>query len=267
MTVGASRIASGSLDAGGAFAVPEEQALIKNEERTLVWRQEPGLGEATVVKMYRRRGCVDWQGERLFKFRVQREYQALLVLESAGVPCSAPLLWGFGTATEHGRFEILVTREIPGAISLKQAFTPGAASLTAEDLLPLFHLVRQLHRCGMYHGALYPKNILVTRPPDRGLAFRLIDLARSQRFPKSIQGTAMARYDLLGLLHGLTHLRPGILCEVLLARYGLAEAEIRELLAQLARYRPTRHLRNRLVFCFQARSLAARIGTHWWSNK
>ena len=261
MTLGASRIASGNFHIETAFAVPEEKVLIKHERRTLIWRQELGVGEATVVKMYRPHGFADWQRERLVRFGVQREYEALRVLESAGVPCSVPLLWGFGSEVERGRFEILVTREIPDAVSLRQAFAPGAASLAVDDLLPLFDAVRQMHRCGMYHGALYPKNTLVTRAPQRGYAYHLIDMARAIRFPTDVQGTAMARYDLLCLLHGLTQLRPGILCEALLSRYGLAEAEIPELLARLARFRPTRDLRKRLAFCFQVRSLAARLGT------
>ncbi|NUO08858.1 MAG: hypothetical protein HUU08_09310 [Candidatus Brocadia sp.] len=257
-SIGASRFASGSFHTEESLIIPDTKAFIKSEKRTLVWRKTVGNSEATVVKMYRHRGFVDWHRERLFNFKVQREYEALHVLESAGVPCSVPLLWGFGSASEHGRFEILVTREIPAAVNLKEAFRANTASVVPDDLPALFDVVRQMHQCGIYHGALLPKNILVTSVSQRRPTFCLVDLIRALHFPADIQRTVMARYDLLSLMHGLTNLHPGINCETLLSHYGLGRTDTRELLDRLVWYRSTRHLRNRLAFQFKIRALGAR---------
>ncbi|MDQ1274029.1 MAG: hypothetical protein QG591_2659 [Planctomycetota bacterium] len=258
LSVGASRFASGSFHTEELFIVPDAKALIKSEKRTLVWRKAIGDIEATVIKMYRHRGIVNWHRERLFNFRVQREYEALRVLESAGVPCSVPLLWGCGSAAEHGCFEILVTREIPGVTNLKEALRAGTAPAVPDDLLMLFDAVRQMHQCGIYHGALLPKNILVTLGPQRRPTFYLIDLIKAIHFPNNVQRTVMAHYDLLSLVHGLTNLLPGINCDALLSRYGLGQTAIRELRDHLVWYRSTRYLRNRLAFQFKIWALVTR---------
>jgi len=253
-----SRIHPECLGTPDGLVFPHEKTLIKREEKTLIWRKALGVDGVGVVKMYRQRGFLIWHQERASNFRVQREFKTLLMLESAGVPCSAPLLWGFGSTAEHGRFEILVTREIPGAVNLRQAFSTGVTSLLLDHLRSLIEGIRLMHQCGVYHGALLPKNVLVTRTPERQHVFHLVDLARAIRFPNDVHRTAMARYDLLSLLHGLGSLYSGINCEVLLSHYGLSKSGVRELLDQLMwyRYRSTRPLRNRLAFIFQVRSLA-----------
>ncbi|BBO17502.1 conserved hypothetical protein [Candidatus Brocadia pituitae] len=182
----------------------------------------------------------------------------LCALESAGISCSVPLLWGFGLSSEHGRFEILVTREIKGAVNLKEAFRAGTASVVPDDLPMLFDLVRQMHQRGIYHGALLPKNILVVPVPQWRPTFSLIDLIKAIHFHNDIQHTVMARYDLLSLMHGMKNLCPGINYEPLLLRYGLGQTDIRELLDQLMLYRSTRHLRNQLAFRFKVWALIVR---------
>lgn len=262
LSIGASRFAPDSFRTEELFIVPDAKSLIKNEKKTLVWRKKIEDIETTVIKMYRHRGFMGWHRERCFNFRVQREYEALRVLESAGVPCSVPLLWGYGSAAEYGRFEILVTREIPGVINLKEALRAGTAPVVPDHLPTLFNAIRQMHQCGIYHGALLPKNILVTLDPQRKPTFYLIDLIKAIHFAHDIQQTAMAHYDLLSLVHEITRLLPGINCEALLSCYGLGQTAIRELRDHLTWYRSTRHLRNRLAFQFKVWAQVV-----WWHKR
>lgn len=260
-TVGDSRLGALPQQIRRALAFPGASPLIKEENSTFIWRLKltlPGQGEGGVVKLYRRRS---WRHQSLRCFRrvrVQREFSALCVLADAGVPCSAPLLWGWGTAPEHGRFELIVTREIAGAINLKERLARGEQGLGAEELLPLFGVVRHMHESGVYHGALSPKNILAVARSGGGYDFHLIDLARAVCFPGAVTGTPMAWFDLLSLIRRLVQLRSGLDCEKCLLKYGLPKGEIGGFLARLKRFRPTRHTRNWLALRFRLRAGIAR---------
>ncbi len=262
LNIGASRLAALPSALHPALVFPGTNARLKEEEETLLWRLElPAVG-AGIVKLYRRRG--DWNGirGRVLSFRVQREFVGLCVLADGGVPCSVPLLWGWGRALEHGQFELLVTREITDAVNLKDYFAAGSPALRSEDFLPLFDALRSMHECGVYHGALWPKNILLTRAVDGVCQFHVIDLARAVRFPGSILGTAMARYDLLSLLYSLARANVDCDAEALLRRHGYQPAEARQIAEQARRYRSSRHLRNRLALTFQLRAaFAGRLRT------
>jgi hypothetical protein len=194
----------------------------------------------------------------IFPFRVQREFDALCVLEDSGVPCSQPLAWGQGFAPEHGYFELLVTREIPNSVNLKKQAGTGDPRLHPNDFHPLFDALRGMHEHGVYHGALWPKNILVAKTPEGAWGFYLIDLARAVRFPGTIVGTAMARFDLLSLLYSLGRTDPALEPEAMLRRYGYGSEEAKKIAGQARCYRSSRHLRNRLAVTFQLRAVAAR---------
>src|SRR5262249_12627261 len=181
-SIGESRLASGQTSALEKFVFPDPADLIKRERKTFVWRLALDEGESVVVKMYRHRGPLNIWRERLLGFRVQHEFKSLDILATGGVPCSVPLLWGTGSAARHGYFENLVTREIAGAVNLKEILNSRKCTVMGEDLLPLFKIARQAHQCGVYHGALWPKNILVTAAPSQPPRFHLIDMARSIRF-------------------------------------------------------------------------------------
>jgi len=61
-------------------------------------------------------------------------YDALLRLSRHGVPCSEPLFWAHGEAEVHGRFELLATREIEGAVPLKawiEVASPSVRSISS----------------------------------------------------------------------------------------------------------------------------------------
>ena len=258
LQLGDSRLGETTRELRAQLVFPGTALPIKQEDKTLVWRLDlslPGRTERAVVKLYRRASrCNHWRG-KLLRFRVQREFAALCRLADAAVPCSIPLAWGWGASPEHGRFEMLLTRELPGAVSLKQAFARGDR-LRPEEYLPLFDRLRQMHECGVYHGALWPKNILVDQASDGAWQFYMIDLARAVCFPRSIRNTSMARYDLLSLLNTL---KADLNCEAALSRYGYGLAEAQVIAKQAHEYRSSRHLRNRLALMVQVRALWARL--------
>ena len=261
LTVGGSRLGDIPWETRHALVFPGAKPCIKQEDKTLVWRLQlalPGPVETGVVKLYRRRGVGNRFRGGILPFRVQREFAALCILADGGVPCSQPLAWGWGFAPEHGYFELLVTREIPGAVSLKEYLATGDRRLRSEDFLALFDGLRRMHERGVYHGALWPKNILLAKASEGAWEFHLIDLARAVRFPGTLCGTAMARFDLLSLLYSLAQTNAGFDSEAMLRRYGYDAAEAREIAAQARRYRSSRHLRNRLALTFQLRALWAR---------
>lgn len=238
-----------------ALLSPASNPVIKEERETLVWRLELPAGGAGVVKLYRQRGALNRLRGRVVPFRVQREFNALRVLADGGIPCSLPLLWGRGRATEHGYFELLLTREIPQAVSLKQHLSAGGAPFRPEDWASFADSLRRMHEHGVYHGALWPKNILLTRAADGTTRFYVVDLARAVRFRGTICGTTMARFDWLSLLGSLARAETGLDWGAMLRRYGYAPAEAEDLARQARRHRSSRHLRNRLALAFQLRAV------------
>jgi len=238
---------------------PGANLLIKDEKNTIVWRlplELPGRREHGIVKLYRRRGVWNHWRSKVLQFRVQREFVALCLLTDAGVPCSLPLLWGWGLAPEHGHFELLVTREIPVAVNLREFLARGNR-LRPSDLLPLFDSFRVMHARGLYHGALWPKNILLTKAADETWQFHLIDLARSLRFNGSISGTLMARHDLLRFLYTSGVSERQLACEKLLHRYGCTARNSRALAKRAHRFRSSRRVLDLWEPAFQVR---AKIG-------
>ncbi len=197
-----------------------EARRIKSEPKCLIWSGRLSDGTAAVLKMYRRRGLADTVRGKVFRTRAEREYAALKRLERHGVPCSRPLFWRRGYCRTHGFFETLATREIPRATPLDAHLTAEAAAAGVIDFRPLFEAVGRMHRHGVYHGALSPKNILIVSS-DRAPRLFLIDLARSRLFSESIRGRRIARYDLIQLVVKLErHLGTGA-CRAGLRAYGL----------------------------------------------
>jgi O-antigen ligase len=190
---------------------PPGQRPIKSERRTVLWAQELAGGTPAVLKLYRRRGLVGAVRARLLRARVEREFRALELLRSHGVPCPEPLFWTLGHSARHGFWELMATREIPAAVSLAKLVPEGATVARRVDFRKLFGMAHQMHRAGLFHGALFASNILVG-PEEEGSPLYLTDASRSILFPTSIVGTRMALFDLLDL------------CEILLRNFDCAEA-------------------------------------------
>ena len=176
--------------------------LIKEERRTVVWRQRLPDGTPSVIKLYRHRKPSWLQRHGWERGRAQREFEALDYLDRQGLACSAPLFWAHGTTPKTGLYDLLATREVPGALDLNMCLKQpeGAKRL---DLAPLFALVAAMHRLGLQHGALQDRNVLLA-----GDAYYLIDLPRSHRFHHSIEGRKCGLFDVRLLLQSLARYLP-----------------------------------------------------------
>jgi len=222
-----------------------DQTLLKAEDKTLIWTEPLPDGGRAVVKMYRRRGFLDPVRRWFVPYRVEREYRLLARLFEAGVPCAEPLRWAHGTNRRHGRHELLVTREIPSTVPLRDLLRGNAAS--APDLAPLFAIARRMHDAGVAHGAFYAPNILVTVPAGDPASFHVIDLAHGCRFSRAITGTPPADYDVLDMLRSIERVMPIDDRERWVTAYGLTALGTARLLGQLEGYRlerPWRHFRR-----------------------
>ena len=229
--------------------------LINAERKGLIWSQLLDTGEMAVLKMYRHRGAVDWWREKQFRFRVQREFDSLTRLDRAGIPCSAPLFWTHDVSDSYGRYEILATREIPDATPLPDYLRSLGSNLSDATLLPVFSMIAEMHEEGLHHGALYPRNILVT-DVDK-VEFHIIDVPKAIVFPRSITGTRMADIDLLNLCHELAAVCNLPVSVALLLHYGMDEQPARRFAERVKTYRPTKHTRNRHLAECKLRGLVA----------
>jgi hypothetical protein len=230
--------------------------VVTAEPGTLIWRGAMPDGTRAVFKMYRRRSLTTVWRSRFSRFRVEREYDALTFLQRLGIRCSEPLLWTFGRSPAHGRYEILATREIAAAVPLSELLE-NATDLDAMDLSSLYQTIRTIHGKGLQHGALIPRNILVTRAHGGVWMFHMIDMPRAIVFPADIQGTRMASMDLMDLT-GPVRARFGDgAARTLLGHYGLSEQGIAALFEDLKRYHPNRHTRTRLRGEFKLRAMFA----------
>jgi hypothetical protein len=232
------------------------QTLIKEEFHTLIWSEPLPGGGRQVIKMYRRQPFYEPARRWLLPYRAEREYRVLSRLLRHGIACSEPLWWKRVRDARHGRCDLLATREIEEASSLELLLRREKA---VPDLTPLFRLLRRMHDSGVSHGALMPRNILVSRPVDGQPGFHLIDLVRSRQFPTGIAAARIASFDLKSLLHAVgKEVSPGEAARWL-AAYGLAESGTQAILAGLARHRPGRPWRHLRRMEIDVRLAAARI--------
>lgn len=231
------RILNGDSD------VPGECRILKLERDTVIWREERRDEAAPVVfKMYRNRGCVSWQRERLFHFRVEREYLALDFLVRNRIRCSFPLFWTYGSAPDHGRYEILCMREIPGAIPFDEMVLSGRAD--EIDCVALSKMIQQMHRAGFFHGSLAPRNLLVGSGDDGVSRLHIIDTPRALVFPGDITGTKMAWLDLKQILFLMKRHMGVEACRSLLNGYGLDEKATGQMFRRMDQSPPPRLTRK-----------------------
>ena len=222
-----------------------DQTLIKAEAKTLIWSEPLQGGGRAVVKMYRRRGPFEPLRRLWVPYRVEREYLLLKRLHENGIPCPEPIRWSKGKDRRHGRYEILVTREIPATEPLADLMKRAPSAV--PDLAPLFRIARRMHDAGVAHGAFYATNILVSVPPGDPPHYHLIDMAHGCRFRHGIAGTRPAIFDVLDMLRAIERRMPIDDCARWLAGYGTGEDGTRQFLKMLESHRlerPWRHIRR-----------------------
>jgi tRNA A-37 threonylcarbamoyl transferase component Bud32 len=235
----------------------DSDKIIKAEATSLIWTAQLADGTSAVMKMYYRRGFANFIREIILNFRVKREFKILKHLASCGVACTIPLSWTYGYCKAYGFYEILHTRRIPNTISLKTLLSSETLTDKNIDLGSLFQLVYNMHRCGVYHGALSTKNILIDPTGNAQVKFYSIDFARGWLFPGSILGKQIAGFDLLKLVRTIeSHLSIGS-CQAYLAQYGLEKGAIERFYQDAGRYqsysRKHKRIKNVLkvkVFCY-----------------
>ena len=203
------------------------------------------MASRSVVKMYRRRGLLDPLRRLVVPYRAEREFGLLARLRASGIPCPEPIRWSHGKEKRHGRYEILVTREIPATVPLTSLLKRARSAV--PDLAPLFQLARRMHDSGVAHGAFYPTNVLVSVPTGNSPRYHLIDLAHGCHFRHGIAGSRPAIYDVLDMLRAIERLMPLHECPRWLAGYGDGPDGTWRLLRMLEGHRlerPWRHVRR-----------------------
>jgi len=219
---------------------PGPEVVLKQERKTIIWRQVDDHGRTVVIKLYRLRGAVTALRGYLAECRVAREDRRLRHLLRWGVPCSTPLGWWRGWIPQHGFYEVLAMLEVPDSTPLDE----WLAGHQSEDLLRrVFECVRAMHESGLCHQALAGRNILVAPGPDETLGGVIIDLPKAWIFPYSIVGSRMARFDLQDLVFNLISI--GVPeNSVPLDAYGLDDGQ-RALLWSSLRHHPHGKLKRR----------------------
>lgn len=233
---------------------PASGGLIKEERKTVVWRQIPPDGTPSrLLKLYRHRHPSWLQRRGWERGRAQREFDALRLVESHGIACSPPPVLGHWANRNHGQYELLASREVPGACDLA-AWLEEHPGGTCPNLTPLFALIAKLHHAGLQHGALLDRNILVA-----GANFHLIDMPRSRYFVRSIAGRSPGWFDLRLLVQSLsTHCSDEVLVAGL-AGYPLPPMDAWALVRAM-RPRPLTNRRlNRLIAVYTLLSCWSRL--------
>jgi len=187
----ASNVAAMNAGSSHRLAVGEGPALIKEEPGVLIWTAQTAAGAPMVVKLYRNSRAREVRRTAFGgKRRVEREYEALAMLDRIAVPCTRPLFWGHGESVELGRLEVLATETVPNAVSGRVAIKQKERRAHLE-WSRLFADIAKMHRQGLFHGRLGIKNILV----DQAGSFTLLDFPQAMRFPFDLRFTRMGDFD------------------------------------------------------------------------
>lgn len=224
----------------------QDYQVLVVDHQTLIWRNHLPEGVSAIIKLYHHRGPISWIREHLFQFRVEREFLALTHLHKNGISCSKPLFWSKGSLPHYGgRFEVLATEEIPNAVSLFDHLNTNAVDKGIKLLLEECGLlVRNMHSCGVYHGAMYSRNILLGgNDREKPQAF-IIDTPKAVVYPFDLVGTNLAKIDLMNLCRTLIDHGAVQSMAWVLDGYGLHGHPRTVLIEQLQNFRPTRHTRN-----------------------
>lgn len=230
--------------------------IIRLDLGHFLWRGTEAGTTAAVYKMYWGRGPISWLREHLSRFRVEREFRVLAHLHASGVPCSVPLHWSKGYDRNlGGRFEMLATEEIPDATPLHQWLSDMDHSEAGKTVIRAYALIRGTHEAGVHHGAMHPRNILVSHSNPETPRLYIIDVPKAVILGHSAVGTALGNIDLMDFTAKVSCYVDRDALVAGLQTYGLEISAAEDLLAACSRRRRGRHGRN----INRARALLAAI--------
>ena len=251
----------------GESGGPPGCRLLAADRKTLIWAQRLEGDIPAVVKMNRHRGGISWQRGKCFRFRVQREFDALTFLDGQGVPCSRPIFWSYGCGPHFGRCEILATREIENATPLDAILAVPEPPDIGPALLAAYGLVRRMHERGCHHGLMFARNILVTRRGAQTPDAYIIDTPNAILFPGAdLTGTKMAWIDLYFLTASVMKHAGAEACLAPLRHYGLGPGAIGKLVDHVITRRLSRLAKNLFRLECETWELAARVGMRCWRS-
>jgi hypothetical protein len=245
-----------AVTGGLVVDVPDEP--IKADRGTVVFAWPPDGTRRMIVKVYGQMGVLNWMRKQVVGYRARREFRTLALLRAAGVDCCEPLFWGAGRSRDQGLFEVLATREIPGAVTLQQHCASLAPRERVEVFDRVFEQLARMHRAGVYHGAPFPSNVLLGAERTSASGIVMVDLEKSVRYGRDIRGSRMASFDLLNFVNASGSCMGKGFARAGLARYGLDDAATTRLLAAVRAYRSSKFQRYRRRAEFLARGVLSR---------
>jgi hypothetical protein len=258
--VGDSRLELPYVGAGRAarLVVAIPSARLKADRGTVIFPWLVGTADRLVVKVYGEMGVFNWLRKQVVGYRARREFHTLEQLRTAGISCCEPMFWGTGRSPVHGLFEVIATREIPGASTLAERMPGLPPGTRAEILGRFFEALACMHRQGVFHGVAYLTNVLVAADPATATVPWLVDLEKSIVFDRDIRGSRMADYDLLCAVSSTFIVLGNGYARAALERYGLDRAAMARVFAAVERTRSSKFGRYRRRAEFLARGVLSR---------
>jgi hypothetical protein len=232
---------------------------LKVDRGTVVFPWAAGGSERLILKVYGEMGVFNWLRKQVVGYRARREFRTLARLRHLGIACCEPMFWGTGRSPVLGLFEVVATREIPGARTLAEDMPTLAPETRAEMIGRVFEALAQVHRAGIFHGAFYLTNVLVGSDPATATMPWLVDLEKSVRFAPDIRGSRMADFDLVCAINSTFTVMGGGYARGALERYGLDEPEIARVFDLARRSRSSKFNRYRRRAEFIARGVVSRL--------
>jgi serine/threonine-protein kinase RIO1 len=246
--------------AGHRLVVEVPVKPLKVDRGTVVFPWLAGAAEHLMLKIYGEMGVFNWLRKQVVGYRARREFQTLDRLRSVGIPCCEPMFWGTGRSPVHGLFEMVATREIPGAQTMAERMPSLTPEARAEILGRVYEALARMHHAGIFHGAFYLTNVLLGSDPATANVPWLVDLEKSVSFAGDIRGSRMADFDLLCAVSSTFNVMGGGYARGALERYGLDEPEIARVFDIVRRSRSSKFNRYRRRAEFIARGVVSRLG-------
>jgi hypothetical protein len=232
---------------------------LKVDRGTVVFPWLAGATEHLMLKVYGEMGVFNWLRKQVVGYRARREFRVLARLREVGIACCEPMFWGTGRSPAYGLFEVVATREIPGAGTLAERMADLAADTRKEIIGRVFEALARIHRAGVFHGAFYLTNVLLGSDPAGASMPWLVDLEKSVCFAGDIRGSRMADYDLLCAVSSTFIVMGSGYARGALQRYGLDETEIARVFDVVRQSRSSKFNRYRRRAEFMARGVVSRL--------